>query len=125
MSTHVNDTATESTVNPAAQLDVLGDECARTILVAASEGPRTAKELTERTDCSSATIYRRINNLLESELLAECIRFEPDGTHTTAYESTVDRVQVEIGETGITVSTGPGHDTETEPSVQARRGGNR
>ncbi|WP_254769425.1 winged helix-turn-helix domain-containing protein [Salinilacihabitans rarus] len=104
MSTQANDARTESGVEPAAQLEVLGDECARTILVATSAGPRTAKELTARTDCSSATVYRRINNLLESDLLAECIRFEEDGTHTTAYEATVDHLSVEIGTDGIDVS---------------------
>ncbi|MCU4742697.1 helix-turn-helix domain-containing protein [Halobacteria archaeon AArc-m2/3/4] len=103
MSSQVSNTRTDPAVNPAAQLDVLGDECARTILVATSNGPRTAKELTERTDCSSATVYRRINNLLESELLAECIRFEEDGSHTTAYEATVENLQVDIDADGIDV----------------------
>ena len=96
-------TESTSTESPATQLDVLGDECARTILVATCNGPRTAKELTARTDCSSATVYRRINNLLESKLLAECIRFEEDGSHTTAYEATVEHLHVEIDANGIDV----------------------
>ncbi|WP_323171398.1 helix-turn-helix domain-containing protein [Natrialba sp. PRR66] len=104
MSTKASNTqsnpATESTV----QLDVLGDECARTILVATSSGPKTAKELTDRTDSSSATVYRRINNLLESDLLAECVRFEDDGSHTTAYEATVEQVRVRIDDEGIDVA---------------------
>ncbi|WP_247004830.1 winged helix-turn-helix domain-containing protein [Halosolutus gelatinilyticus] len=104
MSTNVSNTRSETTDDPAAQLDVLGDECARTILVATSEGPKTAKELTERTDSSSATVYRRINNLLESDLLAECVRFDEDGSHTTAYEATVDSLRVRIGADGIQVS---------------------
>ncbi|WP_408960124.1 helix-turn-helix domain-containing protein [Natrinema sp. 74] len=103
MSTQASNTRSESTANPAAQLDVLGDDCARTILVATSEGPKTAKELTNRTDSSSATVYRRINNLLESELLAECVRFEDDGSHTTAYEATADVLRVRIGADGIEV----------------------
>ncbi|MEY7850829.1 helix-turn-helix domain-containing protein [Natrarchaeobius sp. A-rgal3] len=104
MSTKASNTQTEASVDPAAQLDVLGDTCARTILVATSDGPKTAKELTERTESSSATVYRRINNLLESDLLAECIRFEEDGSHTTAYEATVDQLDVRIGAGGIRVS---------------------
>ncbi|WP_255171694.1 DNA-binding protein [Natrononativus amylolyticus] len=104
MSTQATNTQIEPDATTAAQLDVLGDECARTILVATSDGPKTAKELTARTECSSATVYRRINCLLESELLAECVRFEPDGTHTTAYESTVDRLSIRIGTSGIDVS---------------------
>ena len=102
MSGQANDAATES--NSALALDALGDECARIILVATSEGPRTAKELTARTDSSSATVYRRINNLLESDLIAECIRFEEDGSHTTAYEATVDHLRVDIDTDGIDVT---------------------
>nr|WP_263020252.1 helix-turn-helix domain-containing protein [Natronobiforma cellulositropha] len=100
----MKNTRTKSTGCPATQLDILGDECARTILVATSSGPRTAKELTARTDCSSATVYRRINTLLESQLLAECIRFEEDGSHTTAYEATVERLRVDIDANGIDVA---------------------
>ncbi|MXV61090.1 DNA-binding protein [Natronorubrum sp. JWXQ-INN-674] len=104
MSMQASNTRSESTPDPSAQLDVLGDECARTILVATSEGPKTAKELTKRTDSSSATVYRRINNLLESDLLSECVRFDDDGSHTTAYEATIDTLQVRIGAEGINVS---------------------
>ncbi|WP_440772609.1 helix-turn-helix domain-containing protein [Natronorubrum sp. DTA28] len=104
MSMQASNTRSEPTPEPSAQLDVLGDECARTILVATSDGPKTAKELTNRTDSSSATVYRRINNLLESDLLSECVRFDDDGSHTTAYEATIETLQVQIGGDGIDVS---------------------
>lgn len=104
MSTEVTNAGAESTGDPAAQLDVLGDECARTILVATSEGPKTARELTDRTDSSSATVYRRINNLIETNLIAECVRFEEDGSHTTAYEATIEQLCVKIDDEGIVVS---------------------
>lgn len=103
MSSQANETGADSTANPERRLDVLGDECSRTILVASSNRPRTAKELTELTDCSSATVYRRINNLLESNLLDECIRFEEDGSHSTAYETTVEHLSVNIDADGIDV----------------------
>lgn len=103
MSSQSNDTKTEAMTDATERLDVLGDECARTILVATSDGPRTAKELTERTDSSSATVYRRINDLLDSGLIAECVRFEDDGTHSTAYESTVSRLDIRIDAQGIDV----------------------
>ncbi|THE62996.1 ArsR family transcriptional regulator [Salinadaptatus halalkaliphilus] len=104
MATKATNTQTEPTPDPAAQLDVLGDECARTILIATSESPKTAKELTDRTDSSSATVYRRINNLLEADLLAECVRFDEDGSHTTAYEATIDQLRVRIDSGGIAVT---------------------
>ena len=101
MSSKASNQPTEQTASSA--LDALGDECARIILVATSESPRTAKELTERTDSSSATVYRRINDLIESNLLEECIRFEEDGSHTTAYEATIDHLSVRIDADGICV----------------------
>ncbi|WP_222918391.1 winged helix-turn-helix domain-containing protein [Natrinema sp. SYSU A 869] len=104
MSTQASNTRSESTADQTAQLDVLGDDCARTILIATSEGPKTAKELTKRTDSSSATVYRRINNLLESDLVAECVRFDDDGSHTTAYEATVDVLRIQIDADGIDVA---------------------
>lgn len=97
------DARTDSTGDPSAQLDVLGDECSRTILVATCDEPKTAKELTARTDCSSATVYRRINDLLDGNLLEECVRFEKGGSHTTAYRARVDHVSVEIDPSGIDV----------------------
>lgn len=103
-SSQTSETRAETTVSPDRRLDVLGDECSRTILVATRDGPQTAKELTELTDCSSATVYRRINDLLDGDLLEECIRFEEGGTHTTAYRATVERVNVEIDPSGIDVS---------------------
>lgn len=102
-----SETRTEPIANPGRRLDVLGDECSRTILVATSDGPQTAKELTDLTDSSSATVYRRINDLLDGDLLEECIRFEEGGSHTTAYRATVERVNVEIDPTGIDVSVSP------------------
>ncbi len=102
MSSKANERTAEGTASTA--LDALGDECARIILVATSEKPRTAKELTERTDSSSATVYRRISDLIESDLVEECIRFEEDGSHTTAYEATIDHLTVRIDADGICVS---------------------
>ena len=104
MSTQLNDTDGDVAIEPSTRLDALGDECARTILVATSDGPKTAKELTRRTESSSATVYRRINNLLESGLIMETIRFEKDGSHATAYEARVEELQIAIGTDGIDIS---------------------
>lgn len=95
----------EGSISGEGTLEVLGNDCSRTILVEAREGPLTAKELTERTESSSATVYRRINDLLDADLLEECIRFEEDGSHTTAYRATVRELAVRIAPTGIEVAS--------------------
>ncbi|WP_247728457.1 winged helix-turn-helix domain-containing protein [Halovivax limisalsi] len=98
------DARVEDSEQPETQLDVLGNECSRTILVATQEKPRTAKELTDRTDSSSATVYRRINDLLETGLIEECIRFDAGGSHTTAYQATVEAVTVAFDAESLSVS---------------------
>lgn len=104
MSSKYSDTVPELSDTNVTTLNVLGDECARTILIVASNNPSTAKELTAYTNCSSATVYRRINDLLEAELLRECIRFEDNGSHTTAYETIIERLQIEISTGGVDIS---------------------
>ncbi|AGB16211.1 HTH domain-containing protein [Halovivax ruber XH-70] len=95
---HSQQTETDHVTHDAeTQLEVLGNQCSRTILLAVQEGPKTAKELTDRTDCSSATVYRRINDLLENDLVEECIRFERGGSHTTAYRALVEGLDIRFG----------------------------
>ncbi|MDZ7729841.1 MAG: DNA-binding protein [Natrialbaceae archaeon] len=103
MSTKINSSDGEADVD-VEQLDLIGDACARSILTAASTGPRTAKELTAKTESSAATVYRRINSLLDTELLEETVRFDDDGSHTTAYETAIEEVRVNISVDGIDVN---------------------
>ncbi len=103
MATNATTSSVEPSPDPAVQLDVLGDECARTILVSTSDGPKTARELTKRTSRSSATVYRRINNLIDAGLLGECVRFDEGGSHTTAYEARIDRLEITVDADGIEV----------------------
>lgn len=89
--------------DPETVLDVFGDSLARRILVVASERPVSAEKLSELFDASSPTVYRRLNELSEYDLLREDRRVDSEGTHYTAYETTLDSVVFEIEDGGYTI----------------------
>lgn len=83
-------------------LDAIGDETTRTILTAAAREPITAKELTEQCDVSAATVYRRISSLVESGLLRERVALEDANGRQKVYETTFERLEVELTDEGFT-----------------------
>ena len=80
---------------------LLGDDCARTILRHTVSEPMTAAQLTERCDASRATVYRRLDDLVERELLVEATTPDLDGHHRTAYAANLDRFVVDLDEDGF------------------------
>lgn len=83
---------------PESLVEVFESETARRILALASAEPRSANELADRCGVSSPTVYRRVNALLEYDLLAEETRIDTDGNHYRTFETTVDRVCFEFGD---------------------------
>jgi DNA-binding transcriptional ArsR family regulator len=82
---------------------LLADDAARAILEATATEARSAEELAEHCGVSTPTIYRRLEELREANLLAE--RTEPDagGHHYTVYRATLDTAVVELTEEGFDV----------------------
>lgn len=95
-------------------LDVLGDDCSRTILATASARPVSAKELIKQCDVSSATVYRRVNSLLEQDLLREEVSFTSGGKQNTVYETTFEHLDVYLDESGFEVQRHDSHDLAVE-----------
>mgnify|MGYP006296219347 CR=1 FL=1 len=78
---------------------LLEDETVRTILEATSVEPMAAPALSERCDVSEPTIYRRLEDLRECDLLEE--QTEPDlrgGHHTKVYQPRLDSVNVTLSD---------------------------
>lgn len=75
---------------------LLDDEHVRSILVATSAEPLSAKELGERCDLSVSSIYRRVDELRDLDLLEERTRPRSDGHHETVYVSALDRFELTI-----------------------------
>jgi len=75
---------------------LLDDEYVRSILVATSTEPLSAKELGEHCDLSVSSIYRRVDGLRDLDLLEERTRPRSDGHHETVYASVLDRFELTI-----------------------------
>lgn len=83
--------------DPEAVLDLLGDEYARTILRATDEDPKSASELQQNYDLSRPTISRRVNRLLDHQLLMERTEIDTEGGHHfSLYEAGMDRLTVRL-----------------------------
>jgi len=77
---------------------VLADDYARRILVAADREPMTAKALSDACDASLATVYRRASMLKEHGLLDERESIGPDGSHRSEFETTLEEIHVVLSD---------------------------
>lgn len=87
-------------------LELLGDTVARQILQAGSQNVVTIADLTDQTNVSQSTVYRRLSDLVDCGLMRE----EHSVTSTPskrAYVTTVEHIGVDIGEAEITAQLNP------------------
>lgn len=89
--------------DPATVFDVFGDALSRRILVLASDRPVAADDLAGQLDVSEPTIYRRVNTLLEYDLLRVRQVIDGDGHHYKTYETTLKRAAFEIENGGYNI----------------------
>lgn len=95
---------------------MLGDEYSTEIL-AATDDPKSARELSNQLEVPIATCYRRIEDLVEAGLLTEVGRELSDrGRRTSVYRRTVDDLTVSFENGEVTLST-----TERPPLSELRR----
>jgi predicted transcriptional regulator len=92
--------------DPESLADLLGDECARTILVEAKKEPRSAAELSDCAGVSEPTVYRRLERLREYDLVTEDIQPVTNGKNYKLYRTELDGIELDLSEDGfeITVS---------------------
>lgn len=98
-------------------LAVLDDERCAALLgaLADADDPLTVNELSERCDIPLSTVYRKIDDFLEVELVEEHTELRDDGKHTSSYATTLDGVHVDLTPDGLTVTVH--HDTTEETEV--------
>ena len=75
---------------------LLEDDVSRTILGATSVDAMSASELAERCDVSEPTVYRRLDELREADLVTEGTELDPDGDHYKVYRARFQRLLVEL-----------------------------
>jgi predicted transcriptional regulator len=76
------------------------------VLRATNSQPMSASMLTDTCDASRATIYRRIDDLLDHDLLIEQLKVDADGNHYKVYEANLEHVDIHLvdGEFDIRVT---------------------
>lgn len=82
---------------------ILEDDYAREILVHTSLESHSASELAEACGASEPTIYRRIEDLTDHDLLEVEQELDPDGHHYKVYSANLEAVTVELDAGEFTV----------------------
>jgi predicted transcriptional regulator len=85
-------------------LDALGDAEARQLLASVSECPQSAKELATELDLSLPTVYRRLDMLLDCNLVCSRTFVSKNGTHYKVYEASFERATVELDDGGFHIA---------------------
>lgn len=83
--------------------ELLADATARTIIVETNREPLSASELESRCGVSEPTVYRRLEQLREHDLVEPRTRPDPDGHHHDVYVAMLDRVVVDLLDDGFEV----------------------
>lgn len=111
-------TVTDETDSDATDtLDHLGDDVSRTILAACSAETRSVGELATLCEVSEATIYRRLNKLMDAGLLTERTRIDTRSVSGgKEYTTAVSNVDVAFDENGISVQTVARDDDQPLPT---------
>lgn len=89
--------------SPSNILDVFADPVARALLLVASEGPVSVNDIADSLDVSNPTVYRRIDALIDANLLTEYQRIDPKGNQHKEYETILDEITFSIEDQGYTV----------------------
>lgn len=92
-------------------LELLGDEYAQQILRAVSEGQMSANALHDVCDASLATVYRRIDTLVDHGLLREQVELDSDGNHCHVYKTNFESIDVQLTDGDFEVHVRPGDQT--------------
>lgn len=110
-----SDTEQPPGLTPSEYLELLGDEYTRCVLQTLLDGPRTGREITDATDISKPTVYRRLARLEEAGLVATTQKIDGDGHHCKEFHVVVETLDVQFGRDGIDVSVETDTGRETRP----------
>lgn len=93
-------------------VDVVIDEYGSAILTATSAGPIVVSDVVETFGMSPATAYRRINRLIDYDLLEERTGIDSAGNQYHVYEATFQSIKIEIvdGITFVHIVRDEGHE---------------
>ncbi len=77
-------------------LDTIGDRRARHVLASIAHEPRSAKEIAEDLDLSLPTVYRRVEELEDHDLVTGTTEIASDGNHYRVFECAFDSTVISL-----------------------------
>lgn len=87
----------------AAVAGLLEDDTARRILLETRTQPMSAETLSDRCGVSPSTVYRRIEDLREHDLIESQTRLEEDGHHYEVFSATLEQIVINATDDGFDV----------------------
>lgn len=94
------------------------DPDCRAILAATREEWLTVGEIADRCDLAQSTAYRKVDLLVEAELLSQSACIRPSGTHVSTYGCDVADVTLSIDDEGVELRLDR-DERESSPTVRA------
>jgi predicted transcriptional regulator len=79
-------------------LDLFGDEHTRQTFEAITDQPKCGQAIAAELDVSRATVYRRLNELVDAGLATAELTIAKDGNHRNRYEASVDGLSVTVSD---------------------------
>lgn len=86
-------------------ISLLDDEYARAVLFLTYDQAWAADDLAERLDAAPSTVYDRLSQLTDHDLVVEQQQINLDGYHHKTYRARLDRVVVNLTADGFEVTT--------------------
>lgn len=77
-------------------LDMIGDPRAREILISISREPRSANDLADELGYAASTVYRRLDDLEEQDLVTSETKIARDGNHFQEYRCNFESTLISI-----------------------------
>ena len=86
-------------------LSLLDDSYTREILTCLRDGPKPAHSVVANCDCSRPTVYRRLARLEDTGVVSASVKYDPSGHHRKRFHLRVDKITIELKNSGIVVTT--------------------
>jgi predicted transcriptional regulator len=77
-------------------LEVLQDDDCRQLLDVIDTDPQTTKELAKRSDIPLSTVYRKLDLLIDSNIIEKTSKIAPNENHAAAYHLSVESLVISV-----------------------------
>jgi len=91
--------------DPETVLAAISDPRSRAVIAATAEGPRSVADIVDDCEMSTATAYRKVNQLVEAGLLSEDVRVHPDSTNVREFALRAEAIHVTLSQEGVSSVT--------------------